>query len=125
LINGEVMEEEEDITEGCLENCPRQVFAANSNADVEDVLDNLDSVSTYMMASTCLEKNMAWLAVTGDCPILVRDARTIRSVRRSAWHPTSRRGAGGKDGTHFWMAETRLGGSQILKHSMITSASLN
>jgi len=64
FINGEVMEED-DMTEDCLENWPRQVFAANSKADVEDLLDILASVSTYMMASTWRVKNMAWLAVTG------------------------------------------------------------
>ena len=52
LINGEVIEEEEYITEDCLENCPRQVLAASSKAAVEDLLDNLASVSTYMTAST-------------------------------------------------------------------------
>ena len=84
LINGEVIEEEEYITEDCLENCPRQVLAASSKAEVEDVLDNLASVSTYMTASTWREKNMAWFAVTGDNPCLARDARMIRSILRSA-----------------------------------------
>ena len=84
LINGEVIEEEEDFTEDCLENCPRQVLAASSKAAVEDLLDNLASVSTYMTASTWREKNMAWFAVTGDNPCLARDARIIRSVLRSA-----------------------------------------
>ena len=52
LINGEVIEEEEGNTDDCLENCPRQVVAASSKDAVENLLDNLASVSTYMTAST-------------------------------------------------------------------------
>ena len=125
LINGEVIEEEEDMTEDCLENCPRQVLAANSKAAIEDILDILASVSTYMTASTWRENDRAWFADTGYFPCLPREERIIRSFLRSAWHPTSRRGAGGKDGAHIWIAEYRVGGEQMLKHSMITSAWTN
>ena len=51
-MRGEVMEDEEDITEDCLEKTPSLVFAANSKADIADLLDTIAFVSTYMTAST-------------------------------------------------------------------------
>ena len=40
-MRGDVMEEEEDIMENCLEKSPSQVFAASSEADIADLLDRI------------------------------------------------------------------------------------
>ena len=60
LINGDVIELDDDIMDDCLENCP-MVFAASSKAAREDIEDNLVSVSTYITASNCLENESARL----------------------------------------------------------------
>ena len=58
LINGDVIELDDDIMDDCLENCP-MVFAASSKAARDDIEDNLVSVSTYITASSCLENESA------------------------------------------------------------------
>jgi len=63
LIKGDVMELDDDIIDDCLENCP-MVLAASSKAALEDIEDNLVSVSTYITASSCLENERARLEDT-------------------------------------------------------------
>ena len=65
-----VTEEEEDMMEDCLENCPPQVLAASSKAAAAEVLEILASVSTYMTASICLQNESAMLDETGWRPVL-------------------------------------------------------
>lgn len=89
--SGKVTEDEEDMMEDCLENCPPQVLAANSKAAVADLVDSLASVSTYITASIFLQKARAMLEETGWLPVLEREARPSLSLLRSAWQPTRRR----------------------------------
>ena len=111
--------------EDCLESWPPQVLAASSNTALADLGESLDSVSTYMAASSRRQNEMARLEDTGWLPVLAREARLALSLLRSAWQPTSRRLAVKLErlGTQWRRRLWRLGGDIMLKHNSRISTS--
>ena len=88
LRRGKVTEDEVDMMEDCRDSCPPQVLAASSNTALADLGESLDSVSTYMAASSRRQNEMARLEDTGWLPVLASEARPALSLLRSAWQPT-------------------------------------
>ena len=54
VLDEEIIEDV-DMTEDCLENCPRHDKAATSKAEAVDLSEVLADVSTYITAPDCLD----------------------------------------------------------------------
>ena len=107
-----------DLGDLGLVSWPIEASPATSKAEMAARVEVLALVSTYINALTCWLKLNAWSADTGARPCLAKVVKISRSLRRSAWQPTSMMGVTGatlRTSGHQWLTALKSEeGSEIL-----------